>query len=283
MPPRSTPTARQQRLGAELRKLRERAGMSAPQAAEQLGTNRTGISNIEAGRFGVSAERVRSLARIYACSDHQYIAALTDMAEERTKGWWEDYRGAVAVGALDVAELEYHARALRTVHIMHMPGLLQTENYAKAVFATAAPTPAPADLRRRLSFRMRRRDTLDKTNPPTCTFLIHECAMRMEFGGAKVARSQLEHVIEASERDNITVRAIPFKAGGFPNAGTSTVYAFGPVPQLDTIHLDVAHGSALLDAETHLSNYRAILERTQELSLTPGQTRDLLFSIAKQL
>ncbi|MFF4404474.1 helix-turn-helix domain-containing protein [Streptomyces sp. NPDC001404] len=283
MPPRSAPTARQQRLGAELRKLRERAGMSAPQAAAQLGTNRTGISNIEAGRFGVSAERVRSLARIYSCADQRYVDALAAMAEERGKGWWEDYRGKMSVWSLDLAELEHHATGLRSVQIMHVPGLLQTEDYAKAVFSTAVPSPDPVELRRRLSYRMRRRDVLDRDNPPACTFLIHECAMRMEFGGSKVARGQLEYLLEVSERENVTIRAIPFSVGGFPNAGMSTKYAFGPVPQLDTVHLDVAGGNALLDAETHLANYRAILERTEEISLAPEGTRDLVRSIARQL
>ncbi|MCA6094454.1 helix-turn-helix domain-containing protein [Streptomyces sp. SCA3-4] len=283
MPPRPAPTARQQRLGAELRRMREHAGLSAPQAAEQLGTNRTGISNIEAGRFGVSAERVRALARIYACTDRPYVEALAEMAEERGKQWWEEYRGSVIKGAIDVAELEHHARALRTVQIMHMPGPLQTEDYAKAVFATAAPRLTPAELRRRLSFRMRRRDVLDKDTPPTCTFLIHESAMRMQFGGPKVILRQLEHVLEASERDNVTIRAIPFTAGGFPNAGTSTFYAVGAVPQLDTVHLDVAQGSALLDAPAHLSNYRTILDRTEELSLSPSDTRNLVCSIVAEL
>ncbi|RLU96768.1 transcriptional regulator [Streptomyces griseocarneus] len=282
MPPRAAPTARQQRLGIELRKLRERAGMTAPRAAEQLGTNRTGISNIEAGRFGVSAERVRALARIYECADQAYIDALSRMAEERGKGWWEEYRGAVSVGALDLAELESHAVGLRTVQILHMPGLLQTEDYAKAVLSTATPAPAPVDLRRRLSYRMRRRDILDKA-PLSCTFLIHEAAMRVEFGGAKVARRQLEHVLEASERENVTVRAIPFSAGGIPSAGLSTVYASGPVPQLDTVHLDVAYGSALLDAETHLANYRSRLDRTEGVSLDPERTRDLMHAIAQRL
>ncbi|MBH1936142.1 helix-turn-helix domain-containing protein [Streptomyces sp. AV19] len=283
MPPRTAPTARQQRLGAELRKMRERAGMNAPQAADQLGTNRTGISNIEAGRFGVSAERVRSLARIYECADQAYVDALAAMAEERGKGWWEEYRGTITRGALDLAELEHHARSLRSVQIMHMPGLLQTEDYAKAVLSTAAPAPSPVELRRRLSFRMRRRDVLDKKDGLTCMFLIHEAAMRMEFGGPKVTRHQLEYVLEASERSNITVRAVPFSAGGFPNAGTSTKYAAGPVPQLDTIHLDVANGNALLDTETHLANHRFILDHTEKLSLDPKATRDFLRAIAQEL
>ncbi|MFI9205518.1 helix-turn-helix domain-containing protein [Streptomyces sp. NPDC053048] len=282
MSSRTAPTARQQRLGTELRKMREQAGMTAPQVAAQLGGNRTGIINMEAGRFGVSAGRIRSLARIYACSDQAYIDALVEMAEERDKGWWESYRGSVMDAALDVAELEHHACGLRSLQIMHMPGLLQTEDYAKAVFSTATPKLAPADLRRSVSFRMRRRDVLDRNDPPTCTFLIHETAMRMQFGGREVTLRQLQHVMEASERENITVRVIPFAAGGFPNGGMSTVYAAGPVPQIDTVHLDVPHGGVLLHAQNRLAYYRATLDCAEELSLSPDDTRELMRDIAKQ-
>ncbi|TDC72218.1 helix-turn-helix domain-containing protein [Streptomyces hainanensis] len=283
MPPRQAPTARQRRLGTELRKLRERAGMTAPEAAAELNTNRTGISNLEAGRFGVSAERVRVLARIYHYPDEQHIDALADMADERGKGWWEEYRGALSTGALDVAELEYHAKALRTTHIMHVPGLLQTEEYAKVVLATDVPWPNPQELRRRLSFRMRRRDVLDRTDAPHCTFMVHESALRIELGGAKVARGQLEHLLDASERDNITIRVIPFSAGAFPNVGISTVYAAGPVPRLDTVHLEVPHGSSLIDSETHLVNYRVIMDYIEGITLSPSETRDLMRSLAHQL
>ncbi|MCQ8827573.1 Scr1 family TA system antitoxin-like transcriptional regulator [Streptomyces malaysiensis] len=281
--PRTAPTARQRRLGAELRKLREHAGMNVAQAAQQLGVDRTRISNTEAGRFGVSDERVRALAEIYACGDQAYVDALVAMATERVKGWWEEYRGKLSASALDLAELEHHAASLRLVQIMHIPGLLQTEDYARAVFSTAEPEPTPAQLRCRLSHRLRRRDVLDREDPPQCTFLIHEAALRLQFGGTKVALRQLEYVVEASERDNVTVRVVPFSAGGFPNAGTSTTYVTGPVPQLDTVQLDSPNGSALLDAETYLANYARVLDRTEAMALSPDETRDFVHDIAHQL
>ncbi|WNE96472.1 Scr1 family TA system antitoxin-like transcriptional regulator [Streptomyces luomodiensis] len=281
--PRTAPTARQRRLGAELRKMREHAGMSVAQAAQHLGVDRTRISNTEAGRFGVSEERVRSLAAIYSCGDTAYIDALVDMAVERVQGWWEEYRGKLPAGALDLAELEHHAVNLRSMQPMHIPGLLQTEDYAKAVFATAVPDLTAVEHRRRLSHRLKRRDVLDRDRPPQCTFLVHEAALRMQFGGTKVARGQLEYLLEASERDNVTVRVIPFAAGGFPGAGASVLYAAGPVPQLDTVQLDVATGVALVDAETLVANYREVLDRTQGLSLSPEDTRDFVRAIVHQL
>ncbi|MFD7119660.1 helix-turn-helix domain-containing protein [Streptomyces sp. NPDC059922] len=283
MPSRKAPTARQCRLGTELRKIRERTGLSLTQAAAKLGTDRTTISNIESGRFGVSPERVRTWAGHYECPDAAYIEALADMAAERINGWWEDYRGDLSSGALDLAELEHHAVGIRSVEIMHMPGLLQTEDYARAVFTETVPPPSDTYLRRLLSHRLKRRDVLDRAHSPACTFLIHEAALRMTYGGTKVAGRQLDHLLKESERDNVTVRVIPFSAGGFPHASSSAHYVYGPVPQLDTVQTDPATGSGFLNAETSLENWRGALDRTEERSLDPESSRDFIRRIAQQV
>ncbi|WAP55932.1 helix-turn-helix domain-containing protein [Streptomyces sp. S465] len=280
---RAAPSARRRRLGAELRKMREHAGMTVAYAAQQLGAEGARVSNMESGRLGVSEERVRMLAAIYSCGDQAYVDALAAMATERGRGWWEEYRERMAVDALDLAELDSHAVRLRAVQIMHIPGLLQTEDYANAVFSTAEPALTPAQRRVNVSYRMRRREVLDRDDPPQCTFLIHEAALRMEFGGPKVTRGQLERLLEASEWDNVTVRAIPFSAGGFPHAGASVTYMCGVVPQLDTVQLDTPTGVTLLDGETHLANYRRILDKTEVLALTPEDTRDFIHAIAQRL
>ncbi|MET8754844.1 Scr1 family TA system antitoxin-like transcriptional regulator [Streptomyces sp. NPDC004667] len=283
MPPRKAPTARQRRLGSELRKIREHAGISLTDAAAQLSTDRTTMSSIESGRFGVSSERVRTWAGHYGCPDSDYVEALAAIADERGRGWWDDYRDDLSAGALDLSELEHHAIAIRAVQIMHMPGLLQTEDYAHAVFEEAVPALRPPELRRRLSHRMRRRDVLDRADTPSFTFLIHEAALRMRFGSRQITANQLDYLLKQSERDNVTVRVIPFEVGGFPNAGSSTLYAHGPVPQLDTVQTDTPTGPAFLDAETRLANYRAVLDRTEERSYDPERSRDFVRGMARQV
>lgn len=283
MPSRKAPTARQRRLGAEMRKMRERTGLTLTEAAAMLGTDRTTVSNIESGRFGVSAGRVRTWAAHYGCSDMAYVDALAEMARERISGWWEDYRGELTSGALDLAELEYHAAGFRSVEIMHIPGLLQTEDYARAVFMETVPPPSPARQRRLLSHRLKRRDVLDRVDRPHCMFLIHEAALRMTYGGSAVASSQLDHLLKQSDRDNVVIRVIPFAAGGFPHASSSAHYVYGPVPQLDTVQTDTATGSRFLDAETSLENWRVALDRTQERSLDPEKSRDFIRTIALQV
>ncbi|MFJ1594725.1 DUF5753 domain-containing protein [Kitasatospora albolonga] len=283
MPPRKAPTARQCRVGAELRKMRQGAGLALAEAAALLGVERTTISNTESGRFGVSGERVRNWAGGYACPDEAYVEALVAMAEERGRGWWEDYRNDLTSGPLDLAELEHHAVGIRAVQIVYMPGLLQSEDYARAVFAEAVPELPPARRRRLLSHRLKRRDVLDRETPPTCTFLIHEAALRMVYGDSGVARGQLEHLLRESERDNVTVRVVPFAAGGFPETGSSTQYVYGPVPQLDTVLTDTATGPVFLDAETRLRNYRATMDRVEGLSLDPRKSRDFIRKVAQQV
>ncbi|WP_329456525.1 helix-turn-helix domain-containing protein [Streptomyces sp. NBC_01497] len=283
MPPRKAPTERQRRLGAELRKIREHAGLSHSDAAEQLGVARSLVSNTESGRFGVSAGRVRAWADHYGCCDRPYLDALAAMAEERLTGWWEEYRGHLPVDLLDLAELEHYAAAIDAVQISHMPGLLQHEDYARAVFAEAALPMSPESMRMRLSHRLRRRDVLDGANRPTFTFLVHEAALRMLYGGPRVARLQLGHLLRESERENVVVRAIPFAAGGFPNAASSMQYVRGPVPQLDTVQADSPTGAGFVTAETQVANWRAVVERTAERALDTVSSRDFIRKIAAEM
>ncbi|MER6087035.1 helix-turn-helix domain-containing protein [Streptomyces bluensis] len=282
MATRSFTTERQRRLGTELRRMREAAGMSIQEAADLLGTNRSHVTNTELARFGVSPDRVRTLATHYSCPDTAYVEALAAMAGERHRGWWEEYRGHIATGGLDLAELEYYATSLRVFTAMHVPGLLQTEEYARAVIAETVPTWPAQELRRRLSHRMKRRDILDRDEPPACTFVIHEAALRLQFGGPDVTRTQLKELIQSSLRQNVTVRVIPFSAGGLPLPGLTVMYASGYVPQLDTVQVDSATSSEFLDAHAQLSNYRVLMERITRAALPVKESREFIRSVAER-
>lgn len=281
MPARINPTARQARLGAELRKMRERAGMTAREAATLVGSNPMQISHMEAGRSGVSEERTRRLASVYACDDTALIDALVAMAVERAKGgWWEEFRDLLTPGFLDLAELEHHATFTRAYQIAHIPGTLQTEDTVRAIFDFAAPALSGRELEARVQHRIRRRTIIERGSG-SHEALLHEAALRMRFGGRGVARAQLEHILEQSHRPNVSVRVIPFEAEGFAGSGASVLYAGGPVAQLDTAHLDGAHGTLFLDAEFQLKKYRALLDRMQGMSLAEDESRDFIRRIAQ--
>ncbi|MBB5938325.1 helix-turn-helix domain-containing protein [Streptomyces zagrosensis] len=283
MPPRSSPTYRQQRLGSELRKLRERAGLSMHEAASMLGVDRAKMSSIETGRVGLSAARVRSLTCHYDCADQDLIAALTAMTGDRARYWWDEYRGVLPSGFQDLAELEHHAVKMRTAQVASLPGLFQTVDHARANFGQGRPPLPPHELEHRVSHRMKRQAVLHQDPPIEYTAIIHEAALRMRFGGKATARAQLEYILTMSERDSITVLALPFEAGAFPGSGQTIFYAHGPVAQLDTVQLDESHGALFVDAPTQLDKYRDVLDGLEALALGPAESRTFIRDIAQSL
>ncbi|MFD5318469.1 helix-turn-helix domain-containing protein [Streptomyces sp. NPDC127098] len=276
-------TARQRRIGVELRRMRDRAGMSISEAASLLGSDRTSISNMEAARFGVSGERVRQLAANYACPDQAYVEGLASMAETRVRGWWEEYRGVLPAGPVDLAELEYHAKRLTMVDHFHIPGLLQTEEHARGVLRLAVPQRSEVDLLRRLTHRIKRKAIFERDTPTPCHFIVHEAALRACLTGPDIQRRQLDRLLEESEHEHVTIQVIPFTAPGYAGAGGAFAYASGPAPQLDTVQLDSPHGSVFLDGEDQLRNYRDTLARMQEVAMSPDESRDFISSVRDHL
>ncbi|WP_427764938.1 helix-turn-helix domain-containing protein [Streptomyces sp. DSM 41931] len=283
MPPRTILTQRQKRLGSELRKMRTAAGMSAEYAAGLLGVDRSRISNMESGQRGINAERLRKLACNCDCTDETYIDALVEMAEPSQAGWWERYRGSLPQGFLDISETEAYAVRLRGANTVHVPGLLQTPEHAMAIFRAVVPQLPEHEVALRLAHRSERQCVITRDNPVPYVAVVHEAALRMQFGGRDVARGQLQYLLEVSEWDHVTVLVLPFDHGAFPGAGQTVVYAEGPVRQLDTVQIDNSHGPNFLHAETQLAKYRAQLDLLEGLALSPERSRDFIRAIAHHL
>jgi transcriptional regulator with XRE-family HTH domain len=283
MAPRQAPTIRQRRFGAELRRLREAAGLSAPRAAELLGTDRTTISNVEAGRFGISEQRLRRLASIYECDDQALVDALAAMTGGRRTGWWDEYRGKVPPDFLDVAELEHYAEGLRTLQTAHIPGLFQTEDHARALFDLFIPPLPRLEVELRIAQRLGRHAVITKEPPVQYTGLIHEAALRMQVGGRGVARAQLEFLLKESDRENVTLRVIPFSVGGFPMAGDSVLYVTAETPHLDTVQVDSPTGAVFFDSPMQLANFRRRLNAVEQVALPAQQSRDIILGIVREL
>ncbi|MFJ8001354.1 helix-turn-helix domain-containing protein [Streptomyces sp. NPDC096310] len=284
MPPRDNPTVRQVRLGTELKRMRLRAGKTAREAAGLFSTDQARISNIECGRLGISEERVRKLAIFYDCGDAALIEALCGITNERRgRYWWDAYRGVLPPSFLDVSELEHHADYLRYLQPVTFPGILQTEDYARALFESALPRLPTDEVRARVEHRMKRNSILDREKPPDLEAIVHEAALRMRIGGRKTARKQLEHLIEMSERPDIMIRIIPFANEDFVRLTQTVLYAGGVVPQLDTVHLDNSYDGRFLDATTDLENHRTLLDFAEQASLEPAESRSFIHHIAREL
>ncbi|WP_372409211.1 helix-turn-helix domain-containing protein [Streptomyces luteireticuli] len=283
MPPRTSPTERQKRVGYELNKMRTSAGVSAESIASLLGVDRSKISAIERGVRAISPDRLWSWACHCACSDERYVEALVKLSQSNPRGWWERYRGALPGGFLDISEMEANATRLRTAHTVHIPGLLQTIDHARAIFGAVVPPLPERELELRLVHRMERQRILLQDKPPEYYGTVHEAALRMQFGGRSVARAQLQHLMHISELSHVTLRVLPVSGGVFPGAGQTLVYAEGAVPQLDTVQIDSTHGPEYLCGEAQLTKYRAQLDWTERLALSPEESLGFIHDIVLQL
>ncbi|MGW1002515.1 helix-turn-helix domain-containing protein [Streptomyces sp. NPDC002520] len=277
------PTARQMRLAVELRRLREAAGLSSREAAALLGVNSVQISQIEAGTSGVSEQRLRRMAANYACVDGEFIDGLAAIAIDRTQGWWEEYRGQLPTPFMDLPELEHHARFRWDVEFLHVPGLLQSADYARSLFSYVNPEFPKSEVERWVDHRMKRRVVIERPDPVPYMAVVHEGALRIRVGDRSTARTQLTRVLELSEADHVTVRVVPFDLDHFGGAGSAMVYAGGPVPKLDTVVRDGPSGPVFIDAEAQLNRYRALFHRVEAVSLDPGRSRDFIHRLSKEL
>jgi hypothetical protein len=204
-------------------------------------------------------------------------------AERRGQFWWDEYRGILAPGFLDVAEMEHHAVYVRSMQAMVIPGLLQTEEYARTFFKGVLPVLPPEEVDARVEHRMRRRQIMERAEPVRLIAIIHEAALRMRFGGRKVAREQLEYLMEASGHPSITLCVIPFTNEWFVETTHPILYAGAAVPQLDTVQVNNVVGGNFLDAEAELQRYRQLLDTAESVALGTEESRQLIHHIAREL
>ncbi|MER6156861.1 helix-turn-helix transcriptional regulator [Streptomyces sp. NPDC001868] len=282
MPPRSQPTERQVRLGTELRRLREAAGLTARDVARFLGSTSAQMSHMEAGIAGVSEQRVRQLAAHYTCTDQELVGALVAMATDRTRGWWEKFAGVLPPIFADLAEMEHHATFLRDIATAHVPGLLQTEDYARAVYTYWRPELRRSEVELRVEHRMSRKVVLGREETPY-TAVLHEPVLRTRVADRSVARTQLDSLLALSDSPGVTLRVIPFDVDGFAGASAELIYAGGRVPTLDTAQRDTPYGPAFMDAPAQLKAMRALFHRVAGVSLDPAPSRDYIHRLAKEL
>ncbi|MFH8608673.1 helix-turn-helix domain-containing protein [Streptomyces sp. NPDC018029] len=280
---RSHPTARQVRLGTELRRLREAAGMTARDTAALLGVNAAQMTHIESGLSGVSAVRLRRLASHYACTDEALVDALVAMATSRTRGWWDAYRGVLPQVFQDLAELEHHATFLREVVVTHVPGLFQTADYARAVYSYVNPGMPASELEPRVEHRMQRRTVIEGDSPTPYEAIVHEFALRIRVSDRRVAHAQLRQILDLTEHNRVGVRIIPVDQDHFAGAGVSMMYVGGPVPKLDTGLRDAPINKGPIDAEAQLQRLRALLVKVEKAALSPTQSRDFIHRLSKEL
>ncbi|KJS59745.1 helix-turn-helix domain-containing protein [Streptomyces rubellomurinus] len=283
MAPRTNPTLRQRRLGAELRRMREQAGFRNGELGRAVGMSPAQVTQMEAGKIGISVERLRTIAAACMCVNDPLIAALSDIITDREKpGWWEEFRASLAEDFIDVAEFEGQARRLTTYSMAFVPGLLQTGVYASSVFAQTFPPLPRHEIDLRTAFRMQRQRLIRSGAVPYSTF-IHEAALRMQFSSPAVLAEQLGALIEDSEQESISIRVIPFDVSAVPSSSVTFTYAEGPIPELDAAQVDTSLGCRIFDAPAHVGKFRSLIARFESRALSETESRDFIGSVKKEM
>ncbi|GAA4002539.1 MULTISPECIES: helix-turn-helix domain-containing protein [Streptomyces] len=264
---RTTISERQRRLGFELKHLREQAGLAAAEAAERIGMGRVQLSQIETAKTSILTPRIRELCDLYGCTDKAYVEALIAMSEASGKGWWSAYKKRRSLDALNTAELEANCTALRMHQPMFIPGLFQTDDYAQAIFDS--PGLGFEDSEGALEFRMERQQVITRQDPPSVHAVIHESALHMRFGGAKVLREQLLHLIELARLPNVTIQIYPFSAQPYAALSGNFVHAVPEVPELGTVLLELPIGMRYLGDRPSLDRYEKLFQHLTKNALSP--------------
>ncbi|MEU7040308.1 helix-turn-helix transcriptional regulator [Streptomyces varsoviensis] len=262
---RANPTYRQRRFGAEVRKLRERAGLNVGESADVMGMHQSHISNVETGRTSLSEDRLRALAAAAGEVREEFVRALVEMARASGKGWWSAYRHDLPAPHLDFAELEASVERLDAYEPLFIPGLLQTREYAAAIHRDGYGQGSPAWQDIAVDFRMRRQKVLTEEGAPKLHVITHEAALRPSLGDREVMRDQLLKLIEVSRCPNVTVQVLPFD-GPVPY-GTAFTLAEPSLPDLGTVIVPQVDGSLYLGDADSLAQYNETFARLKRLAL----------------
>jgi transcriptional regulator with XRE-family HTH domain len=277
---RGSPTLRRRQLGQELRKLRESSGATIDQVAERLACSSSKISRIETGQSGVSQREVRDILAAYGV-DGEQVEVLVEIAREaKQRGWWQLF-GSVLTSAY--VGLEAAADEVWSYEVLVVPGLLQTEDYARAMIQAARPEMTDEEVEQRIRVRMNRQSLLSQDDPLRLALVLDEAVLHRPVGGQRVMREQLERLSAAYELPSVSLRVLPFAAGAHGGMdGTFTMLRYAEPTNHDVVFAANAAGGLFLEKDEELQRYAEIFERLQSSALSAVESREMIEDLAKE-
>jgi transcriptional regulator with XRE-family HTH domain len=278
------PTVLRILLGAQLRRLRESKGITRQTAGWEIRASESKISRLELGRVGFKERDVADLLSLYGVTDEQERAALLSLAQEASSpGWWHKYSDVLPAWFQAYVGLEAAAVLIRTYEVQFVPGLLQTEEYARAVIELGHPTASVEEIDRRVNLRMARQQLLSQDGPRLWA-VVDEAVLRRPIGGTDVLRAQLEALIEAAKLPNIRLQMIPFGFGGHAAAGGAfTILRFPDQDLPDVVYLEQLTGALYLDKREDVDRYLEAMERLCVEADPPAHTAEILGEILREI
>jgi transcriptional regulator with XRE-family HTH domain len=274
-----SPTIRRRELGAMLRALRQKQGLTVDQVAERLLCSPSKVSRMETGQRGATLRDVRDLAKIYGLTDQDKIDNLMNLARAgREQGWWQGYN-------LDFATyvgLEEAAVSLSFYMPMLIPGLLQTPGYVRALHEADIQNYTPERVDEAVEVRLKRQQILTRDPPLQLSVVLDEAVLHRAVGGPVVMAEQLDRLITAGNLPNVTINVIPFAAGAHPAMDSLfEILDFGnTAPQV--VYVEGLMGYIYLDRAQDISRYAQVLDRLRALAMTPEESAGLIAKIRTQ-
>ncbi|HEY0508368.1 MAG TPA: helix-turn-helix transcriptional regulator [Blastococcus sp.] len=279
----SGPTVLRMGLGGELRRRREAAGVTRESAGEAIRASPAKISRLELGRVGFKERDVADLLTLYGVREQDERAEFLALARRaNAPGWWHRYADLLPSWFETYIGLEQAASLIRTYELQFVPGLLQTNEYARAV--TRLGHTDPTEVERRVELRMRRQEVLTAANAPTLWAVIDEAALRRTLSGPELSRAQLTHLIEMNELPNISLQIAPLRSGGHAAAGGPFAILRFAEPDLpDIVYLEQLTSALYLDKRTDVDHYAAVMDRLGAQVDPPDRTADIIARIRAEL
>jgi transcriptional regulator with XRE-family HTH domain len=256
------PTVQRLVLGSQLRRLRESRGISAEQAAESIRGSHSKISRMEHGRVGFKERDVGDLLTLYGVTDTEERAALLNLAREaNTPGWWHAYSDILPSWFEPYVGLEAAASVIRNYEIQFVPGLLQTEGYARALIEHGSAA-SEEEIARRGELRASRQEILRRPDAPQLWAVVDEGALRRPVGSTEVVREQLRYLIEVADHPAVTLQILPFRVGAHSAmGGPFTILRFAEPDLQDVVYIEQLTSALYLDKPAEVDSYLEVMEQ----------------------
>ncbi|MDX3097896.1 helix-turn-helix transcriptional regulator [Streptomyces sp. ME01-24h] len=277
------PAVRRRKIGSELRRLRDTAGLTSGEAARRLGWHQSKVSRIETGRSGVRSEDVTALLDVYGVRDQRLRELLTALAGEGDRrGWWHEFRGELPSTYRDFISLETDACRARTLETTVVPGLLQTPDYARELTRSVLPQLGARQIATLVQVRMARQAVLRADPPLELWAVLDEAVLRRRVGGPGVMAAQLSHLVELGSLPHVHLQVLPFSAGGHIGVtGPFVVFSFPRIADLDVVVIDHLTSSLYLDQHEDVRAYGAAFNRLRSHALSSEQSLSFISGIGK--
>ena len=282
---RSGPTALRIALGAQLRRLREASNLTTSEAAEAIRATHSKISRLERGRTTARQRDVDDLLTLYGVTDEaQREELLTLTRQASAPGWWQQFSDILPKWFELYIGLEKAASIIRSYEVQFVHGLLQTEDYARAVIMIANAHAPAEEIDRRVSVRMRRQQLLTQPDAPELWAVLDEAALRRPPDGPQVMRAQLEHLLQLIDLPNVTLQIVPFHVGPHAAAGGPFTILRFPEPDLpDVVYLEQLNSALYLDQPDDVIDYVTVMDQLCVQAETGPASKDLLSALLKQV